>query len=302
MIKWTAITLILGFFIDLLVGDPRWLYHPVRIIGNGISFLEKILRRIFPKTEQGEQNAGLVLVVIVCTFGALVPLGILYPAYHIHVVFGVVLETFMCYQMLATKSLKDESMRVYEELKKGDLKGARYAVSMIVGRDTENLTEEGVTKAAVETVAENTSDGIIAPLFYMAVGGPALMFFYKSINTMDSMVGYKNEKYLNFGRYAAKLDDVVNYIPARISAWLMIAAAYLSGFDGKNAKKSILETDTATQARTQPRLRRLWRVPWMSSLREMRFISENYMKNRPSGMQSVRWNTKISKEQTVCYM
>lgn len=237
MIKWTALALILGFFIDLLAGDPRWLYHPVRIIGNGISFLEKILRRIFPGTERGERNAGLVLVVIVCTFAALIPFGILYLAYHMHVVFGIVLETFMCYQMLATKSLKDESMRVYEKLKKGDLKGARYAVSMIVGRDTENLTEEGVTKAAVETVAENTSDGIIAPLFYMAVGGPALMFLYKSINTMDSMVGYKNEKYLNFGRCAAKLDDVVNYIPARISAWLMIAAAYISGFDGKNAKK-----------------------------------------------------------------
>ena len=128
-------------------------------------------------------------------------------------------------------------MRVYRELKKKDLPKARYAVSMIVGRDTAELTEEGVTKATVETIAENTSDGIIAPLFYMAVGGPALMFLYKGINTMDSMVGYKNEKYLYFGRYAAKLDDIANYIPARISAWLMIAGAYITGMDGKNAKK-----------------------------------------------------------------
>ena len=143
----------------------------------------------------------------------------------------------MCYQMLAVKSLKDESMRVFEELKKGDLEGARYAVSMIVGRDTKALDEAGVTKAAVETVAENTSDGIIAPLFYMAIGGPVLMFFYKGVNTMDSMVGYKNEKYLNFGRYAAKFDDIMNYIPARISALLMIAASYVCGFDGKNAAK-----------------------------------------------------------------
>ena len=167
----------------------------------------------------------------------LIPFCLLYTGYKIHVLLGFALETFFCYQMLATRSLKDESMRVYRELEKKDLPKARYAVSMIVGRDTAELTEEGVTKATVETIAENTSDGIIAPLFYMAIGGPALMFLYKGINTMDSMVGYKNEKYLNFGRYAAKLDDIANYIPARISAWLMIAGAYMAGMDGKNAKK-----------------------------------------------------------------
>lgn len=237
MMKWTALALVLGFFIDLLVGDPRWLYHPVRIIGHGISFLEKHLRTCFPKTEKGEQRAGFLLVLLVCAGSAAVPFGILYLAYRIHLVFGICLEILMCYQMLAVKSLKDESMRVFEELKKGDLEGARYAVSMIVGRDTGTLDEAGVTKAAVETVAENTSDGIIAPLFYMAIGGPVLMFFYKGVNTMDSMVGYKNEKYLNFGRYAAKFDDIMNYIPARISAWLMIAASYMCGFDGKNAAK-----------------------------------------------------------------
>lgn len=237
MMKWTALALVLGFFIDLLVGDPRWLYHPVRIIGHGISFLEKHLRTCFPKTEKGEQRAGFLLVLLVCAGSATVPFGILYLAYRIHLVFGICLEILMCYQMLAVKSLKDESMRVFEELKKGDLEGARYAVSMIVGRDTRTLDEAGVTKAAVETVAENTSDGIIAPLFYMAIGGPVLMFFYKGVNTMDSMVGYKNEKYLNFGRYAAKFDDIMNYIPARISAWLMIAASYMCGFDGKNAAK-----------------------------------------------------------------
>ena len=237
MIKWTAFALVLGFFIDLLVGDPRWLYHPVRIIGHGISFLEKYLRKCFPDTEKGHQRAGFVLVLLICVGSAGIPFGILYLAYKIHVVLGVCLETVMCYQMLAVKSLKDESMRVFKELKKGDLEGARYAVSMIVGRDTKALDETGVTKAAVETVAENTSDGIIAPLFYMAIGGPVLMFFYKGVNTMDSMVGYKNEKYLNFGRCAAKFDDIMNYIPARISAWLMVAASYVCGFDGKNAAK-----------------------------------------------------------------
>lgn len=237
MMKWTALALVLGFFIDLLVGDPRWLYHPVRIIGHGISFLENHLRTCFPKTEKGERRAGFLLVILICAGSAAVPFGILYLAYRIHLVFGICLEILMCYQMLAVKSLKDESMRVFEELKKGDLEGARYAVSMIVGRDTRTLDEAGVTKAAVETVAENTSDGIIAPLFYMAIGGPVLMFFYKGVNTMDSMVGYKNEKYINFGRYAAKFDDIMNYIPARISAWLMIAASYMCGFDGKNAAK-----------------------------------------------------------------
>ena len=237
MVKWTALALILGFLIDLLLGDPRWLYHPVRIIGNGISLLEKILRRMFPKTPGGEKTAGFFLVLLICIGSGGVPFLLLYLAYHIHTVLGIALETFMCYQMLAVKSLKAESMRVYEALKKPDLPGARTAVSMIVGRDTRSLSAAGVTKAAVETIAENTSDGIIAPLFYMAIGGPALMFLYKGINTMDSMVGYKNEKYLHFGRYAAKLDDIANYIPARISAWLMILASFFAGFDWKNAKK-----------------------------------------------------------------
>lgn len=240
MVKWTALALILGFLIDLLLGDPRWLYHPVRIIGNGISLLEKILRRMFPKTPGGEKTAGFFLVLLICIGSGGVPFLLLYLAYHIHTVLGIALETFMCYQMLAVKSLKAESMRVYEALKKPDLPGARTAVSMIVGRDTQSLSAAGVTKAAVETIAENTSDGIIAPLFYMAIGGPALMFLYKGINTMDSMVGYKNEKYLHFGRYAAKLDDIANYIPARISAWLMILASLFAGFDWKNAKKIFL--------------------------------------------------------------
>lgn len=237
MFKWTPLALVLGFIIDLLLGDPRWLYHPVRVIGLEISFLEKKLRGIFPKTPKGERQAGLIMVILLCILGFAIPAGILFLAYKIHTVLGILLETFMCYQMLAARSLKEESMKVYRELKKEDLEGSRHAVSMIVGRDTQNLTFEGVTKAAVETVAENTSDGEIAPLFYMALGGPPLLYLYKTINTMDSMVGYKNDRFLNFGRYGAKLDDVVNYIPARISALLMITAAWITGMDGKNAWK-----------------------------------------------------------------
>ena len=143
----------------------------------------------------------------------------------------------MCYQILATKSLKVESMKVYDELAKNDLPSARKAVSMIVGRDTKDLTFSGVAKAAVETVAENTSDGIIAPMIFIAIGGAPMGFFYKAINTMDSMVGYKNEKYMNFGRFAAKLDDVVNYLPARISAYQMILSSFFLRYDYKNAFK-----------------------------------------------------------------
>ena len=237
MLKWTALALVLGFFIDLLVGDPRWLYHPVCLIGNLIAFLEKILRKIFPKTDKGELAAGTVEVILVCLLSGGIPFLMLHILYGISVWAGFALETFWCYQLLATKSLKTESMKVYDRLKNGTLDEARYAVSMIVGRDTQSLTEEGVTKAAVETVAENASDGVIAPMLYMAIGGVWLMFLYKGINTMDSMVGYKNEKYRYFGTCAARLDDVANYIPARISGWLMALSTVFVGMDTKNAVK-----------------------------------------------------------------
>ena len=164
-----------------------------------------------------------------------VPFGILYFLYGWNALAGFLIESFMCYQILATKSLKTESEKVYVALKEEGLSAGRKAVSMIVGRDTKDLTEEGVTKAAVETVAENTSDGIIAPMFYMMIGGALLGFAYKAVNTMDSMVGYKNEKYLYFGTAAAKLDDVVNFIPARLSAWFMIGAAFFTKMDYKDA-------------------------------------------------------------------
>lgn len=242
--KWTLLAVCIGFLLDLLLGDPRWLYHPVRIIGNGISLAEKMLRALFPKTKKGERIAGGVLVLIITGFSVVLPLGILYLGYRWNFWLGLAVETFMCYQLLAARSLRDESKKVYDALKTGDMEKSRHAVSMIVGRDTRSLTEEGVTKAAVETVAENTSDGIIAPLFYMMIGGAVGGFAYKAINTMDSMVGYKNEKYQYFGTAAALLDDVVNYIPARISGWLMILAAYLLNMNGKNAKKIYLRDRT----------------------------------------------------------
>ena len=235
MLKYSLPALAIGFVLDLLIGDPRWLYHPICVIGNLIAVLEKVIRKIFPKNHGGELTGGFLIVVLVCLFSGGVPLLVLYYLYRYLPVAGFVLEVFWCYQLLATRSLKDESMKVYDRLKNGTLDEARYAVSMIVGRDTRELTETGVTKAAVETVAENASDGVIAPMLYMAIGGVPLMFLYKGINTMDSMLGYKNDKYLHFGRAAAKLDDLVNLIPSRLAALLLIVSAYLLRYDGKNA-------------------------------------------------------------------
>lgn len=233
--KYRMLALAAGFLLDLLLGDPRWLYHPICLIGKLIAFLEKGIRKIFPKTKRGELAGGAAEVLLVCALCGGIPLAILYFLYGRFPLAGFLLETFWCYQLLATKSLKGESMKVYDRLTKGTLTEARQAVSMIVGRDTKDLSEEGVTKAAVETVAENASDGVIAPMLYMALGGVPLMFLYKGINTMDSMLGYKNEKYLYFGRCAAKLDDAANYLPSRISGVLMAAASIFVGLDGKHA-------------------------------------------------------------------
>lgn len=224
-----------GFVMDLVLGDPSWLYHPVRLIGHLITRTEKIIRNCFPDSKAGERAGGTVLVLIVVIVSTAVPLFLLYFAYRFGMWPGILAESFMCCQLFAVKSLRTESDKVYRALKEEGLIEGRLAVSMIVGRDTEKLSEKGVIKAAVETVAENTSDGVIAPMFYMVIGGAALGFAYKAVNTMDSMVGYNNERYQYFGTAAARLDDVMNYIPARISAWLMIAAARLCGMDGKGA-------------------------------------------------------------------
>ena len=232
--SWSLFALVIGFLIDLLVGDPQGIPHPVALIGKLISLLEKALRRLFPKTERGEQWAGGVLWVLVAGISLCVPALVLVLCYRVSPWLRLAAESLMCWQILATKSLRDESMKVYEALKTGDLEKSRYAVSMIVGRDTERLDAAGVTRAAVETVAENTSDGIVAPMLFLALGGAPLGFFYKAVNTMDSMLGYVEPPYRNIGRIPARADDVANFIPARISALLMLAAGVLLGMDGKN--------------------------------------------------------------------
>ena len=229
-----------GFCLDFLFGDPVWLYHPVRIMGNLISLLEKAVRKISRNSKSALLIGGAVLWVMVVILFTGIPYGLLEIVKRKNEIAAFFLEMFWCYQLLAAKSLKTEIMKVYKKLKESDLEGARKAVSMIVGRDTANLDCEGVTKATVETIAENTSDGVIAPLFYMLIGGAPLGMLYKAINTMDSMLGYKDEKYLYIGRMAAKMDDVVNYIPARISAIMMVLASFLCGLDWKNGWKIFL--------------------------------------------------------------
>lgn len=226
-----------AFILDLLFGDPYWLPHPICLIGKMISKGEKMARRVFKKTPKGEFLGGMAMSIAIVLLCFIVPFLILWGLAKIHIALAVVVQVWCCYQIFAARSLKTESMKVYTALKSGNLADARKYLSYIVGRDTQALSEEAVAKAAVETVAENTSDGVVAPLLYMAIGGAPLAFAYKAVNTLDSMIGYKNEKYLYFGRFAAKLDDVANWIPARLSGLFMIAASFLCGFDGKNAAR-----------------------------------------------------------------
>lgn len=232
--KWSLYALMIGFVMDLLLGDPHGFPHPVILIGKLISFLERHLRRMFPKTELGEKAAGGVLWLVVAVLSAAVPGGILYLCFRVSPWLFLFVESVMCWQILAVKSLGDETKKVYDALETGDITKARFAVSMVVGRDTENLDDAAVTRAAIETVAENTSDGIVAPLFYLALGGAPLGFFYKAVNTMDSMLGYVEMPYKNIGLIPAKMDDVMNFLPARLSAMLMLAAGGLMKLDVKN--------------------------------------------------------------------
>ena len=226
-----------GFVLDALLGDPAWLPHPVVYMGRAISRLEKFLRPRLPKTPQGELLGG-AIVAFSLPVGTFLLTGLVcWGAARLHPLLGLAVQMFWCGQALAARGLVQESTNVYKELKKPDLPGARKAVSRIVGRDTAELTAEGVTKAAVETVAENASDGVIAPLLYMLIGGAPLALTYKAINTMDSMLGYKNERYLYFGRVPAKLDDVANYIPSRLAGLLWVAAAALTGNSARGAWK-----------------------------------------------------------------
>ncbi|MBR6473342.1 MAG: cobalamin biosynthesis protein CobD [Firmicutes bacterium] len=230
----SLVAVVIGFGIDLVLGDPRSIPHPVVLIGKLIDFLDKTLRRVFPKTAGGENLAGLVLWVIVCVVSFGVPWAILKLAGLVSPWLRLVIESIMCWQILATKSLRTESMKVCDALKYEGLEAGRKAVAMIVGRDTESLDEPGVIKATIETVAENSSDGVVAPMLYAMIGGAPLGMLYKAVNTMDSMLGYVEEPYKNIGLVPAKMDDVFNFVPARLSAFLMLAAGWFMRLDVKN--------------------------------------------------------------------
>ena len=226
-----AIPLILGFLLDCIIGDPYSMPHPIKLIGRLIAGLEKLVRRRMNNLRAG----GTLLALTVISLSTLIPFALLIFCYRINVILGIAVETVLCCYMLAARCLRNESMKICKAAGSGDTEAARKAVSMIVGRDTAVLDRDGIFRAAVETVAENTSDGVTAPLFYMGICGAVGGFFYKSVNTMDSMIGYKDEKYADIGRFAAKLDDVLNYIPSRLTALLMVLTAPLLRLDGRNA-------------------------------------------------------------------
>ncbi len=260
------IALVLAVLLDLMVGDPHWLFHPIRLVGWLIGTLERSLLGEAPRKPRSEKSSdprngksrnprseksrdprservrGTLLCVVVITV-TLAVIGLIQTmAYGIHVICGISVEVILTCYILAARNLRDESRKVYLDLEEGSKEKARADLSMIVGRDTERLEEDGILRAAVETVSENTSDGVIAPLLYAALGGPIAAYLYKAVNTMDSMVGYRNERYEYFGKTAARLDDFVNFIPSRLSALGMIAAAYLSGIfsekvSGTNARR-----------------------------------------------------------------
>ncbi|MBR3241444.1 MAG: cobalamin biosynthesis protein CobD [Parasporobacterium sp.] len=238
--------LIAASLLDLLVGDPFGMIHPVVGIGKLISFTEKTLRRVIPMREEkdadqkNKRKAGIILVVVVCVVTTGLSILIMWLAGLVGWVLQAIVAFIMCWQMLAGKSLAKAADGVYRALRTGTIDDARYAVSMIVGRDTQSLDETGVIKATVETVAENTSDGVIAPMMFFLILGIPGMYFYKAVNTMDSMVGYKNDKYRYFGTAAAKLDDVLNFVPARVSGVCMVLAAFVCRFDGVGAWRIFL--------------------------------------------------------------
>lgn len=228
-----------AFVLDLLLGDPRIIPHPVVLIGKMITFVEDSVR-IFAMGKEAELWYGAKLAVVVPVIAFVVTLGVIHLAHSVNYMAGWIAAVYLGYTTIAARSLYSESWKVAKLLSTGNIQEAREALSSLVGRDTHNLDERGITRALVETVAENASDGVIAPLFYLAVGGPPLAMAYKAVNTLDSMVGYKNERYLYFGRASARLDDIANYIPARITAILLVFAAFILRKDWRDAWRIML--------------------------------------------------------------
>jgi len=228
-----------AFILDLLVGDPEWSFHPIRLIGGLITRLENVLRTVCPD-KMSDKTGGIVLAlsVILITYGTV--WAVLYGAYTLNELCGFICTCTIVFFSISLKSLGNAAQRVRRALTHNDEAGARKHLAHIVGRDTEMLSREEMVRATVETVAENTSDGIVAPLFFVLIGGAPLALSYKAVNTLDSMVGYKNDKYSNFGWASARCDDLANYLPARITGCLLIAGAFLLGKDWRSAMKTMM--------------------------------------------------------------
>ena len=224
----------IGFALDALLGDPRWFPHPVCAVGKLISCMEKLLRRLFPPRKGAMVFAGVVLWIVVCGVSFTVPFLVLRFLSRINFWLGFAANSILCWLIFARKSLSEAGQHVYRAVKESVEEG-RKAVAWYVGRDTAELTEEGVIKAAVETIAENLTDGVVSPLIYMLIGGAPLGMLYKAVNTLDSMVGYHNEKYEYLGKFSAKMDDIFNFIPARLSALCIIAGAGMLRLDNRSA-------------------------------------------------------------------
>jgi adenosylcobinamide-phosphate synthase len=235
MNDYLTIQIAIAFVLDIMIGDPRWLPHPIRIIGRCIEYLEKVLRSIFAS----ERMAGIFLTGIIVLGSYLITFKIISIFYGFGTVWGIAVSIIIIFYSLSIRDLLNETRGVLKALKSGNLPKARSNLSRIVGRDTHNLSEQQVATGCIETSAESSVDGIIAPLLYAFIGGPALAMAYKSINTLDSMVGYKNEKYNNFGWASAKLDDVANFIPARIAAIILPISSFICGADFSNSVRIV---------------------------------------------------------------
>lgn len=233
------IILLAAVILDLLIGDPRIYTHPVVLIGKVIKFFEKKLKNS-SGSESIQKIKGIILVIIVLLLTFMVTYLLIFIGSALNYYLGIIVKILILYTTLAIKGLSKAALEIYNQLDEGNLAGARSSLNMIVGRDTDKLKENEIIRGTIETVAENTSDGIIAPLFYFFLGGPIAAVLYKAVNIMDSMLGYKNEKYKYFGWVAACLDDVANYIPARLSAILIVFSSYIYRKDYKKSFKIVM--------------------------------------------------------------
>lgn len=238
--------IVIGYWLDIILGDPHWLYHPVRVIGHLIKKLENILLKS-KNTPSQKRMKGLMLLIIVSSLSFVVPSLIIQIFYSVSPLLSTIVSGIMIYQIFATKCLDVETRKVYKALKDDDINEARKWISYLVSRDTETMTKEDIIKATLETIAENLGDGVIAPMFYILIGGAPLGWYYKSVNTLDSMVGYKNDKYMDFGYFSAKWDDVLNYIPARLTAYIILLVAKIHGMDIEEGYR-ILQRDKRNHA------------------------------------------------------